>query len=231
MFRPVFLALSTVASLAAGSMIAHGRDASAPVVAEAVASPHTSLQSRDLVADAIGAAVIGSISRQFDTADVTVKLEAVNVAPASVQDREVAGAGRLQLAGDPQWIPFRFAALYDTESTEVTHPHLQLGDDRPAAVADAALARSLDAKIAAALESEFAGQPVAWTLEESSIAAHGSRFVHVVGSGVADFGAEGRVETEVQGLYDRKAGRWLRVNYELGAGDGWAETAQAVASL
>lgn len=232
MYRPLLLSLTTAASLAAGSMIAHGRSAVDPVVARALQPvPHAAFDSREQVADAVAAAVIGSVSRQFDTADVTVKLDAVNVAPASVQDREVLGSGRLRLAGDPQWIPFRFAALYDTESTEVTHPRLQLGDDRPLAGADAALARSLDAKVGAALESEFAGQPVAWTLREANVAAHGTRFVHVVGTGIADFGAEGAVQAEVQGLYDRQAGRWLRVNYELGADEAWSAPGGTVASL
>lgn len=232
MFRPILLTLTTAATLAAGSMIAHGRDSvDAPGASAGATTAHSPLVSRERVSDAIATAVISSISRQFDTNDVTVKFDSVDVAPASVQDREVAGAGRLRLAGDPQWIPFRFAALYDTESTEVTHPRLHLGDDDVAGGSNAALGRSLESRVAAELKSEFAGQAVTWTLGETSVAAHGARFVHVVGTGVADFGLEGSVRTAVQGLYDREAGRWLRVNYELGAGEEWAEAGEAVATL
>lgn len=219
MYRPILLAVATLGSLAAGSMVAQGRDAPAPVVARAVAAPvETRPHVGDAMNDALAAAVIGSISRQFDTADVTVQLGNVDVLPTSERDRELRGAGRLRIGGDPQWIDFRFAALYDTQALEVTLPRLQLGAApvRSAGAADAGLARSLQAHVAQALGEEFSGQPVSWTQATTSVAPGGARFAHVRGSGVADFGVEGRVGASVDALYDRRTGRWLRVDYALG---------------
>lgn len=224
MLRPLILTVSTVASLAAGSFIAEGRGTGSPVVARALGpAPHSQLDARDALNDAVAAAVIGSVSRQFDSDDVTVKLDDVRIAPASIQDREVRGQGRLRLDGDSQWIPFEFAALYDTGSTEVTYPRLNLGD-AGVATADAALARSLATKVDAALRAEFEGQAVSWTPGASTIAGEGGRFIRVSGTGVADFGVEGQAPARVEGLYDSKSARWVRVNYELGAGESARET-------
>lgn len=219
MLRPLLLTVSTVASLAAGSLIAEGRDSRAVPVARAVDStPHSRMDARDPLQDAVAAAVIGSVARQFDTDDVTVKLDQVRTTPASIQDREVQGTGRVRLDGDPQWIPFRFAALYDTGSTEVTYPRLQLGEAGRTA-ATPALSRSLAERIGTALAAEFEGQPVAWTAGPVTVSDDGARFVRVSGTGVADFGAEGQVPAQVEGLYDRRRARWLRVNYELGGAE------------
>lgn len=214
MHRPALLALATVATLAAGTMIAHGRDGSPRVVAQAAAPAAASA-----VDDAVAAAVIGSISGQFDTDDVTVQLTDVDAVPLSIRDRELRGSGRLRIDGHAQWIPFRFAALYDTQNAEVSQPRLQLGTAGAGSAADAAIARGLEARVAQALAAEFAGQPVTWKQGATRVSTADSRFVHVVGSGLADFGAEGRVDARVDALYDRRTGRWLRVSYELGPSD------------
>lgn len=226
MYRPILLTVATAASLVAGSMIAHGRDGAAPVTARAVQA--TDAGSR--VDDAVAAAVIGSISGQFDTDDVTVQLADVNLVPSSVRDREVQGSGRLRIDGDAQWIPFRFAALYDTEIAEVSHPRLQLGAVTTGA-ADARIAQGLQARVASALSAEFAGQPVSWTQRATRVSNGDQRFVRVTGTGLVDFGVEGQVDARVDALYDRHTGRWLRVSYELGEPSGMSEAGVAVASL
>ncbi|GAB2519474.1 hypothetical protein [Lysobacter humi (ex Lee et al. 2017)] len=227
MVRSVLLSLGAISTLAVGSLVA-GADPGPVAVPRAV----NSVQQADetmVLEDVVAAAVIGSISRQFDTADVVVRLDKVDAVPASIQDRQVVGTGRLQLAGDPTWIPFRFAALYDTASAEVTYPQLQLGDGQGAgSQLQPALARSLDRAIGGALRAEFADQPVAWSLARASAAPTG-RYLLVEADGLADFGAEGTAPTRVQALYDAREGRWLRVNYELGV-DPSFET-PAVASL
>ncbi len=232
MYRPVLLTFGTVAALAAGSMLAHGRDAAAPLVAGPVASaPEAPRDGVERMNDALAAAVIGSISRQFDTGDVTVQLGDVDVLPTSIRDRELRGTGRLRIDGDPQWIDFSFAALYDTQNTEVTYPRLRLQGAAPASAADAALVRSLQAKVASALDAEFAGQPVAWTQGATTVSGPQQRFLRVSGAGVADFGSEGRVDARVEALYDRDTGRWLRVSYDLSPTSEAEITGQAVASL
>lgn len=225
MHRSVLLSLATTAMLAAGSMIAHGRDAAAPVAARS-AQP----VAATAVDDAVAAAVIGRISGEFATDDVTVQLATVDVLPLSPRDRELQGSGRLRIDGDAQWIPFHFTALYDTENAEVSPPRLSLGQPARIAPADAALARSLEARVAQALAAEFAGQVVAWKPGATRVSQGDARFVRVAGRGLVDFGAEGRVDARVDALYDRRSARWLRVSYELGPADD-ARQAAPVASL
>ena len=232
MYRPVFLTLGTVAALAAGSMLAHGRDAVPQLVAKSsAAAPDAGQEGAQRMNDALAAAVIGSISRQFDTGDVTVQLANVDVVPTSIRDRELRGTGRLRIDGDPQWIDFSFAALYDTANTEVTYPRLKLGSVGSASAADAALAKSLQAKVASALDAEFAGQPVMWTQGTTMVAGTQGRFARVSGTGIADFGPEGRVDARVEALYDRSTQRWLRVSYELAPVQDVASVGQPVATL
>lgn len=232
MYRPFLLTLGTVAALAAGSMLAHGRDAAPQLVATSAApAPDARQEGAQQMNDALAAAVIGSISRQFDTGDVTVQLGKVDVVPTSVRDRELRGTGRLRIDGDLQWIDFSFAALYDTANTEVTYPRLKLGSVGSASAADTALAKSLQAKVASALGEEFAGQPVAWKQGTTMVAGTQGRFARVSGTGIADFGPEGRVDASVEALYDRTTKRWLRVSYELAPVQDVATVGQAVAAL
>lgn len=217
MFRSLILAVGSLTAVATGSMFANA-DGNAPIrQMPALSAPAPSADALD---DGMAAAVIGSVARQFDTDDVTVTLDEVRIAPASVQDREVLGTGRLRIDGDGQWIPFRVAAIYDTASAEVTYPRLTIGAPAAAAApADAVLARALDRQVSRALHAEFAGQPVSWMPGTATMAAHGQRFVHVQGQGVADFGPEGDVPARVDALYDSRSGRWLRVTYSLGDED------------
>lgn len=230
MLRPVLLSLGVVSTLTFSSLVSgvgpqRGIEGSQPMLAvpEVAAEPA-------VLEDVVAAAVIGSISRQFATADVTVQLDDVRTLPASIQDRQVVGGGRLQLAGDPTWIPFRFAGLYDTSSTEVTYPQLHLGDGAATATLQPALARSLGREVGTALRSEFADQPVAWSMDHATVATAG-RYLVVEAAGMTDFGPEGSAATRVQALYDVGQGRWLRVNYELGADEAPTLDAPAVASL
>lgn len=228
MYRPALLTFGTIAALAAGSMLAHGRDAAPPRSATPSAAAGAGTLRMD---DALATAVIGTLSQQFDTSDVTVQLGRVDVSPTSVRDRELRGTGRVRIDGDAQWIDFRFAALYDTQTAEVTHPRLHLDAAPATAKAQAGLSRSLEAKVAAALREEFSGQPVAWSHGSTKVADTQGRYVRVTGTGVADFGAEGRVDARVEGLYDRIANRWLRVNYELGEPQEFDSAGRTVASL
>lgn len=227
MVRSVLLSLGAMSTLAIGSLIAGVGPQ--PVAPQRAGQAPASVDEPLVLEDVVAAAVIGSISRQFDTSDVVVKLDQVDATPASIQDRQVVGAGRLQLAGDPTWIPFQFAAVYDTASAEVTYPRLHLGDERSqGAQLQPALARSLDRAIGGALRAEFASQPVDWSLARATAAPTG-RYLLVEADGVADFGTEGTAPTRVQALYDALEGRWLRVNYELGVDPSFE--APAVASL
>ena len=230
MYRPILLTLATAVSLAAGTIVADGRAAHAPVAATALSTAESRVEAARMVDDAVAAALIGSISGQFDTDDVTVQLEDVDLAPLSPRDREVRGSGRLRIDGEPQWIAFRFAALFDTETAEVSQPRLEIGSTSRATTADARVAKGLESRVATALAREFAGQPVRWTPGTTRVADGDTRYAHVIGTGRADFGVEGEVDATVDALYDRRTGRWLRVSYELGGSDAGALDG-AVASL
>lgn len=222
--RTTLLSIGTFSALAATSMIA-GVQAPAAASTARVQAPPPTLQATK-VDDAIAASVIESISRQFETGDVVVQLDDVQVRPASIQDRRVTGAGRLRIDGAADWVPFRFDAMYDTASAEVTYPQLDLGGaaSTPLAVTSA-IAESLDGQVSRALKAEFQSQRVHWSLADARVSELG-RFKRVQGSGVADFGADGSTPAQVEGLYDTAARRWVRVRYELGAAD-----AGTVASL
>lgn len=214
MYRPILVSIGSVAALVASSMFAHGQGAVAPAaVSQAATSTEVGTQR---MTDALAAAVIDSIGRQFATGDVTVQLGPVQVIEASERDRELRGTGRLRMDGDTRWIAFDFAALYDTETTEVGTPRLQLERGAAMAKADTALSRKLQAQVSSALAEEFVGQPVTWAPGVTTTTQPNGRLLRVSGTGVADFGVEGRVDARVEALYDRVTGRWLHVKYELG---------------
>ncbi|MGH8075807.1 MAG: hypothetical protein ACREPE_00560 [Lysobacter sp.] len=174
---------------------------------------------------AVAAAVIGAVVAQFDEREVTVTLDKVAVEPASVRDRAVSGEGRLQIGGDLEWIPFKFSTLYDTIGTTVTYPRLKIGgapDGREIA-ADSKMAVGLSAKVDAALREEFPQQPVELVMEHVTTMAVSKRYLQVNGVGTADFGADGATAAQVEALYDRRNGQWVRVDYELGTTSNWAD--------
>lgn len=44
----------------------------------------------------------------------------------------------------------------------------------------------------------------------------GDRYVRIDARGIADFGADGRSSINIEALYDRTPGTWLRSYYTLG---------------
>ena len=226
--RTTLLSVGTFSVLAATSLVT-GRHPAAAAPSEPAAP--TSLPAPERVDDAVAAAVIESITHQFQTGDVVVQLGKVDVRPASIQDREVVGGGKLRLDGQGEWIPFRFAAMYDTASDEVTYPKLDLQAGAARTMdTHSTLAASLDRQVDQALETEFQSQPVTWSLAKARVAGVG-RYLRIEGEGLADFGADGNTPAQVEGLYDTVAKRWVRVHYELGPGSAWMPDRGAVASL
>ncbi len=170
MVRTLLVSLGSVSILAASCLLATGansasaatRNAAPAVIAAATnASPGTRAQAVESLDAAVAAAVIGSVSSQFNAGNVRVQLDGMSVAPSSIQDRQVTGEGRLQIDGDSEWIPFKFAALYDTASTEVTSPQLQLGGGTASPIVPrSTLARAFNTQVARALATEFSDQHV-----------------------------------------------------------------------
>lgn len=218
------IALLSLILLAGGGLVASATpsDTQAPqaIVAKALdATPESRMEGDQAIDAAVAAALIGAISSEFEQRRVEVKLDKVEVAPTGFVQRDVRGTGRLMIGSDEDWIPFRFATLYDTTSSSVDYPALTLGDigsGQPIA-ADAALARRLAGEVDRRLRAEFAGQAVQLTLDGARLLPAGKHYLRLDANGIADFGTEGSTAAGVQALYDPRNGEWLRVRYELGA--------------
>ena len=184
---------------------------------------------------AVAAAVIGAVSGEFGERRVEVKLDSVSVQPASLRDRDVSGHGRILIGENDtsdasHWIPIQFKALYDTQTASVSRPTLVLGDGAAAAdevSLDSPLAVELGARVDAALAEEFAQQPAQMVVDRITTTAAGTRYLRVEALGTADFASEGTTAAQVNALYDRKTGQWLRVAYELGTTSNWGDESEA----
>lgn len=214
------IALASLCGLAVASAVSRAPE----VVAQATdRAPTSRVEGDQVMDDAVATAVIAAIGRQFGEDRVAVRLDQVAVKPASIRDRTVDGFGRLQLGPDAAWIPFRFEALYDTESTAVSYPRLVLGEAQPGneLEANSDLARALAHRVDRALSDEFAQQPFELVIDRVATSKAGQRLVQVRGTGTVDFGAEGATAAQIDALYDPVESRWLRVDYELGTTANW----------
>lgn len=184
------------------------------------AKPESRVEGEQSIDAAVAAAVIGAITTQFGERTVEIKLDAVRATPVSLIETSVEGAGRLQFGSDDEWVPFRFATLYDTTNATVTAPRLTIGADEPGQeiAPDSAMAMQLVAEVDGRLRDEFAQQRVAMVLDKVTVVEAGKRYMRVEAIGTADFGSEGATATNVKALYDRRDRQWLRVDYELGTG-------------
>lgn len=219
-------AVAALASVEAGKGPAR---ASKPLLVQATAAtsaPQSRLEADEALDGAVAAAVIGAITHDFGEQQVGVKLDRVQVEPASIRDRAVSGEGRLQLGGEQEWIDFRFAAQYDTQTATVLHPQLVIGatgTGREVGL-DAPMSAALERRVTRDLRGEFAEQPVSLSFDRVRAIDAGARYLRVEAIGLADFGAEGTTPASAQGLYDQRTGTWLKVSYELGSTANWAET-------
>ncbi len=216
------IALLSLMLLAGAGLVASaspsGTQAPQAIVAKALdATPESRMEGDQAIDAAVAAALIGAISSEFDERRVEVKLDRIQVAPASLVQRDVRGTGRLMIGSDEDWIPFEFAALYDTELSSVDYPALTLGGTGQAVAADAGLTRRLANEVDRRLGIEFAEQPVELILDSVRLLPAGRHYLRLDANGIADFGAEGSTQAGVQALYDPRNGEWLRVSYELGA--------------
>ncbi|MGH8085605.1 MAG: hypothetical protein ACREPV_10065 [Lysobacter sp.] len=239
--RPAILSLASAVIVTCGLLSSDvvARDSAAPgakalqIHARALDSqPQSRIEADQAMDGAVAASVVGAISTQFGEREVAVRLDEVAVQPASVRDRSVNGAGRLRIGDDESWIPFRFDVLYDTRTASVSHPAITLGDGAASheIALDSSLVRALGQRVDTALDREFAQQPVQLVVGRATTAEAGARYLLVEALGTADFADEGIVPAQVQALYDRQTGEWLRVDYELGTTANWTDGGIAVAT-
>lgn len=215
------VALASLCGLAVASAIGHGTGATdAQMVRASERAPSSRVEGDKAMDGAVATAVIAAIGRQFGEDRVTVRLDRMAVNPVSIRDRTVDGHGRVRLGRHEAWIPFRFEALYDTQSTAVSHPRLVLGEAQPGDELEASsdLANALVHRVERALGEEFAQQPYELVIDRVVTSRAGGRLMQVRGNGTVDFGIEGATAAQIDALYDPVDGRWLRVDYELGPG-------------
>ena len=235
MRRPVLtLALASLCGLAVASAVSHQDPAAASLQAESGTEFAVAALAPDAGIDpAIAAAVASAVGRQFSGHAAEVELQSVALEPASLRDRSVEGYGRVRLGASGYLIPFRFEAIYDTDTAAVSPPRLALGesDGGQEVAAGSDLAASLGGRVDRDLREEFSQQPFELMIDRVVTQPAGDGIVHVRGSGTVDFGAEGSTQTRIDALYDAADGRWLRVSYELGGDEDWnVAQADAVAA-
>lgn len=227
MRRPALtLALASLCSLAVASVVSQNVSGVSAPAALTNAAPASGIdQDRIGIDRKVATAVADAVERQFAGSDVRVELEDVALQPASIRDRSVGGYGRVRLGGTGSWIPFRFEALYDTETARVSAPRLALGEQnqRRESVAGDDLSAALAGRVEQELRDEFSQQPFDLLIDRVITQGAGDGIVHVRGLGTVDFGDEGSTQTRIDALYDSANDRWLRVSYELGGDDDWSE--------
>lgn len=204
------IASQTPAAVEPGSIVARSLDNDAANGSIAGVGVQT-------INDAAAAAVIGALRSQFPEYDVELKLGAIRSERASLRDIALDGAGQIRLEGSTTWLPIRFAALFDSDTQTVGSPSITITPTVFAASDLPVDVPRLDAAVQRRLGAEFASQAVAFELDGVSVVGGDARYTVVDGNGTADFGAEGQADVAVQGVYDRAARRWVKVDYELGS--------------
>ena len=191
------------------------------------ANPMTRGEGREAADSALAGALVGIVVTELSVGDpIQLKLETVHMEAVSPRDRKVTGTGLLKLAGDDEWMPFRYRALYDTQTQTATWGRITLGTDdeggETVATGDASLT-TLARTAAERMRQEFPQQAV--TLDIAS--AHrfpAGRYQRYLAQGATRFDGQDPVQARIEGLYDPINDRWLRVGYELGDTAYWAFT-------
>lgn len=215
----LLMGLGLATCLVSANGVDQGR---APLMVQARATdatPESRVEGDQALDGAIAGAVIGAIASRLGEPNVEIKLDRVAVEPASPRDRVLDGQGLVRFGGEQEWMAFEFDAMYDTERAVVSFPQLRFGgaDDKTVAVTrESPIAADLDRSLAEALGEEFPQQSVRWLPDRVEASEGKGRFVRIEADGLVDFAREGRALATVEALYDRREGRWVQLDYELG---------------
>lgn len=189
---------------------------SVPAVAQETPMPRAGqVTSGDETLDnAVAAVLLTELGAQFGGEPVSLRLDSVDVRPLNGGDRLVSGEGRVRVADDQEWIPFRYRTTWDATFASAGQPVVSFaGTGRPLPN-DATLVRQLDEQVSTELERQ-AGTRTWLQLDRISTTALGSRFLRIEAGGLADLGPEGTSQVRIRALYDTVRAAWLRVNYDL----------------
>lgn len=171
--------------------------------------------------NAVAAVVVAALAEQLSTADIAVNIDSFDVAIASVRDRTVSGLGRLRVGDDSDWIGFRYSTTYDTTFSSAGYPQIVIGGvsaGEREVPNDSTLVQELEDRVGRELDAQFGERAARLQLDSIRTVEGGQRLLRVSAQGLADFGRNGSTPVRIEGLYDRIAGAWQRVNYELGSG-------------
>lgn len=189
-----------------------------PPAAEAArAKPATS--GDESMDNAVAAVVVAALSEQLSNPNISVNIDSFDVAIASLRDRTVSGVGRLRVGDDRDWIGFRYSTVYDTTFSSAGYPQITIGGvsaGEREVPNDSGLVQQLEDRVGRELDAQFGERAARLQLDSIRTVEGGQRLLRVSAKGIADFGRNGSTPVSIEGLYDRIAGDWQRVNYELG---------------
>lgn len=211
--------LAAGAVLLAACLACPGWAQSMSSAAEAGPRPAMATSGDDTLDNAVAAVVVAALAEQMNNASIEVSIDSYEVGIASVRDRSVSGVGRMRLGSDEEWIGFRYSTVYDTTFASAGDPRLTIGGvaaGEREVPNDAGLVRELEDRVAVELDRQFAGRAARLQLDDISTVQGGDRLLRIDAHGIADFGLDGSTPVRIEALYDRVAGAWQRLDYELG---------------
>lgn len=187
------------------------------------ANPTSRAEGREAAESALAGALVGIATDQFEGERIELMLDTVDMDAVSPRDRKVTGTGLLKVGNDLEWLPFRYRALYDTETQTAGWASITLGNHdaggEEVALHDTVLTTLSDAT-SDKMRNEFPQQAVAldWSTAQR---LNSGRYQRYLVHGAARFDAQEPTQLLVEGLYDPLRKRWVSVNYELGNTGHW----------
>lgn len=225
----IMLGIATIGTVAAGStspVLVEGKGnnlASNPALA-------VDAQAQQAIDAATAAALIGALQTRFDGQPLELRLGDVHSERVSLQDIALNGDAKIKFAGADAWLPVSFQALYDTSRQTVESPHITLGASAATASADNLPLDKLQARVDAAMTSEFLSQDVDFQLNDARVVGDDGARLVVQGGGLAQFDDGESAPVLVRALYDRNSGRWIDAQYDFDALGTATHTGNAVAA-
>ena len=195
--------------------------AKTPATTTADAPPAAASESQAM-RDAVAAVIVVALTEQFSGKDVAVDIDDYVVRIASARQRMVSGHGTANIIGPDKHKTFGFSyrTLYDVVSGLSGYPSISItgaGDGGERLVPnDSVLVGQLEDRVASTISHDLGGKRVWLQLDGIESYESGDRYVRIDARGIADFGADGRSSINIEALYDRTPGTWLRSYYTLG---------------
>ena len=233
MFRAILLPISSLGAvmlLAGAPSLSPQASPSTPTMIEAqpirqAANPESRMEGREAAEAAVAGAIVGVANEQFTGERIQVRIEQMRMEVASPRDRSVTGQGQMKVGNEEDWLPFRFRAHYDSETQTAAWASMTLGQDDIGGVEVQPrdqTALTLQREALDRLQREFSQQKVRLDLANIRQLPAGGRYQRFLATGLVGFDRQReKAEARVEGLYDPRTARWIRVAYELGGGSNW----------